>query len=317
MYGGFFEAFLRDNTTGANNISTAYGGYFRIQNVSTHGGTIANAYSIRVNTPGGTGNITNLYGVRVENMGRAGVTNGYGVYIVAQSGATTLTYALYAAGGQSYHAGNFGIGSAAVAQTPAAPLHVVPSDAVTNTSSIVAIFGHDSTATTLTDFGGQNIYRARAQTTNGQTVADTVWGWTVATNATRRGYFSLAAYDFNAIRREGVRIGTDGTNVQLGLWGSPQVGKGSTGQVLQVDGSGNVVWGAPPAITGGGLANPMTTLGDIIVGGASGASARLGVGSAGQVLTVVSGQPAWAAASGGSGSGSGVSIASITKYGRR
>lgn len=45
----------------------------------------------------------------------------------------------------------------------------------------------------------------------------------------------------------------------------------------------------------GGLTNPMTTAGDLIVGGSSGTPARLGVGSSGQVLTVVSGAPAWAA----------------------
>lgn len=49
--------------------------------------------------------------------------------------------------------------------------------------------------------------------------------------------------------------------------------------------------------TGG--ASPTTTLGDLIRRGAS-ADERLGVGTNGQVLTVVSGQPAWAAASGGS-----------------
>jgi hypothetical protein len=40
--------------------------------------------------------------------------------------------------------------------------------------------------------------------------------------------------------------------------------------------------------------NPMTTLGDFIAGGAAGAEGRIGIGSAGQVLTVVSGSPAWA-----------------------
>jgi hypothetical protein len=53
----------------------------------------------------------------------------------------------------------------------------------------------------------------------------------------------------------------------------------------------------------GGLTNPMTTAGDVIVGGAAGAPARLAVGSSGQVLTVVSGAPAWAAAGGGGGGG--------------
>ena len=46
----------------------------------------------------------------------------------------------------------------------------------------------------------------------------------------------------------------------------------------------------------GGFTNPMTTLGDLIDGASGGAAQRLGVGSAAQVLTVVSGAPAWAAA---------------------
>jgi len=47
-------------------------------------------------------------------------------------------------------------------------------------------------------------------------------------------------------------------------------------------------------VAGGGLSNPMTTTGDVIIGGGSGTPARLAIGSAAQVLTVVSGQPAWA-----------------------
>lgn len=50
---------------------------------------------------------------------------------------------------------------------------------------------------------------------------------------------------------------------------------------------------------GGGMTNPMTTAGDMITGGASGAPGRLGVGSSGQVLKVVGGVPAWAAEGGG------------------
>src|SRR5208337_3842807 len=45
---------------------------------------------------------------------------------------------------------------------------------------------------------------------------------------------------------------------------------------------------------GGGTTNPMTTAGDIIVGGSSGTPTRLAIGgTAGEVLTVVSGAPAW------------------------
>jgi len=45
-----------------------------------------------------------------------------------------------------------------------------------------------------------------------------------------------------------------------------------------------------------GMANPMTTAGDLIDGGSSGTPQRLGIGTSGQILTVVSGAPAWAAA---------------------
>ncbi len=45
---------------------------------------------------------------------------------------------------------------------------------------------------------------------------------------------------------------------------------------------------------GGGMSNPMTTAGDLITGGASGTPGRLAVGAEGEVLTAVSGEPAWA-----------------------
>lgn len=47
------------------------------------------------------------------------------------------------------------------------------------------------------------------------------------------------------------------------------------------------------------IGNPMTSAGDIVVGGASGAPQRLAAGSAGQVLKMISGSPAWAAEGGG------------------
>jgi hypothetical protein len=52
----------------------------------------------------------------------------------------------------------------------------------------------------------------------------------------------------------------------------------------------------------GGLTNPMTTKGDIIVGGTSGTPARLGVGGSTTFLGVTSGTPAWKTpSSGGAG----------------
>lgn len=57
------------------------------------------------------------------------------------------------------------------------------------------------------------------------------------------------------------------------------------------------------ALPGGGMSNPMTTAGDIIVGGASGAPGRLAKGTDGKVLTMVSGGVAWADPTGGGNSG--------------
>ncbi|MEG7359918.1 DUF2793 domain-containing protein [Pseudomonas citronellolis] len=52
---------------------------------------------------------------------------------------------------------------------------------------------------------------------------------------------------------------------------------------------------------GGGMTNPMTTAGDLIVGGASGAPTRLAKGADGQILTMVSGAEAWATPAGSAG----------------
>lgn len=49
---------------------------------------------------------------------------------------------------------------------------------------------------------------------------------------------------------------------------------------------------------GGGMSNPMTALGDLIRGGASGAPERLAAGAEGTVLTAVAGVPVWSAPSG-------------------
>jgi hypothetical protein len=71
---------------------------------------------------------------------------------------------------------------------------------------------------------------------------------------------------------------------------------GANGYVLTADSTQalGVKWN--PALT-----NPMTTVGDIIVGGTAGAANRLGVGTAGQVLGVSGGIPGWVSGSGGTG----------------
>ena len=64
-----------------------------------------------------------------------------------------------------------------------------------------------------------------------------------------------------------------------------------------------ITTGKPTTLAGYGitdaLSNPMSASGDIIYGGTSGAATRLAKGTDGQVLTLASGVPTWAAATGG------------------
>jgi hypothetical protein len=59
--------------------------------------TLPSGYALRAAPPAvGAGSaITNISGLRVENQGATGIGNAYGVYIAAQSGATSLNLGLY------------------------------------------------------------------------------------------------------------------------------------------------------------------------------------------------------------------------------
>jgi hypothetical protein len=67
---------------------------------------------------------------------------------------------------------------------------------------------------------------------------------------------------------------------------------GTNGWVLTLV-AGVPTWVALPVDPG--FANPMTTLGDLILGGAGGAPGRLGIGTTGTVLQVTAGTAAWSA----------------------
>ena len=90
-----------------------------------------------------------------------------------------------------------------------------------------------------------------------------------------------------------IQIVTNSTAEDLQLKVSGQTGitltSGST-TMIYANGTDVVTYGAA-----GGFSNPMTTTGDIIIGGSSGTPARLAAGTNGHVLTLSSGSPAWAA----------------------
>ena len=103
---------------------------------------------------------------------------------------------------------------------------------------------------------------------------------------------------------------TQGDIIVGGTGGDPtRLGIGSAGEVLKVNSSGTgLEYG-----TGGGsgdMTNPMTTAGDVIVGGVSGTPTRLGMGTAGQVLKVNASATGleFADESGGGGGGGSVDI---------
>jgi hypothetical protein len=84
-------------------------------------------------------------------------------------------------------------------------------------------------------------------------------------------------------------VGDSGAGGTKGLVPAPSAGDSAAGKFLKADGT----FAVPPAASG--MSNPLTTAGDLLVGGASGTPSRLGIGSAGQVLQVVDGVAAWAA----------------------
>jgi hypothetical protein len=109
--------------------------------------------------------------------------------------------------------------------------------------------------------------------------------------------------------------GASGVPARVALGTASQVlgvNTGATGVEYKTITAGTNVTVTPSAgaltiAASGGLTNPMTTAGDTIVGGSSGVPARLAIGSTNQVLTVVAGAPAWAAAASGSGTVTSVS----------
>lgn len=86
-----------------------------------------------------------------------------------------------------------------------------------------------------------------------------------------------------------------------GVGGAPTRLPGPTSEGLVLTRIGNALAWAIAT----GFANPMTAGGDLIIGGTNGAATRLGAGTAGQVLTMVAGAPAWVTPSGGDGGGTG------------
>ena len=104
----------------------------------------------------------------------------------------------------------------------------------------------------------------------------------------------------------GFTVGGDGTlNTSTGAITITKTNGGAFGSLATLSSVNNANWsGTALSIVNGGTGqtsasaafnalSPMTTAGDLLYGGVSGAGTRLGIGSTGQVLTVSGGVPAW------------------------
>jgi hypothetical protein len=125
------------------------------------------------------------------------------------------------------------------------------------------------------------------------------------------GHFTLGALNTSTaaeIRfREGSTNGTEyialkaPNSVTTSITFTLPLTDGVAGQVLQTSGAGALSWANNAA--SGGMANPMTTLGDLMYASVSGSPAtpaRLAIGTNGQCLVISGGVPVWGACSGSS-----------------
>jgi len=146
LYGNFSQA-LQAGTAATTNL---YGGLFRTGIGGTSpSNTVASSYGLYVDSPannaGGSPAVTmtNLYGLRIANQGvsTTGITKGtaYGLYVDAQSGASTANYAAV------FEGGNVGIGITA----PTALLHLAQNGTTGEALEIYRDLGAASTDSPL------------------------------------------------------------------------------------------------------------------------------------------------------------------------
>lgn len=214
----------------AATLSEAFGGFFK-NYAANIDATIINSYGAYVANPDSTGTITTNYGLYLEN----------------QTGGDTTNYALYSAGGQSYFAGNVGIGDT----TPAAALTVGAGDAfqVNSSGNIIGIGGvahsvANSSGELLIDSDGSRIIFADdLQLLGTGTITDSNNNEAIVINSTTSAVNHIKI--FNAAAGNAVSISAvgDDTNVALNLdgqlTGQINIGNNSTGDILLGGGSGS------------------------------------------------------------------------------
>jgi hypothetical protein len=208
-YGGLYQI---DNQSG--DLVVGYG--FRSQVINRSAGVIQYAYgSLSSISNLGAGDIYWAYGSYITNPAKPSgiIYNYWGLYIEALTSANS-NYAIYSAGGQSYHAGNLGLG---LATTPTTLLHgVTPGD----TSGIKAMLTLDAarTGAGANADGGSIVLTGKSSTTDATTMGEIKWLWINATHASRTAKLQLTAYD--TAERVGLEVAADGALPTVNILGA-------------------------------------------------------------------------------------------------
>jgi hypothetical protein len=112
-FGTFKNSLMTFKHSGTGNVTTGEAAEIKGYNLGS--GYITNLYG-QVNwvETQGSGNVGNGAGLVISpaaSYGSGRFANVYGIYISNQNAGTSTNYSIYSNGGQSYHAGNFGIGT--------------------------------------------------------------------------------------------------------------------------------------------------------------------------------------------------------------
>lgn len=149
---------------------------------------------------------------------RLGASDAYAV-AVGELVFTSDTLQLYAASGLS--AGNF----VRIPTTDSlGAIYFKTATALTNTLSTVQTNGHNSSGTPAAGFGIRDLYMLKSATVTDRNAAAVDVFWTDPTDATRKAAVAISAADASGFR-EGVRVGTDGSQALLAFYAATPVAK--------------------------------------------------------------------------------------------
>ena len=215
----------------ANNVS---GNFNTVIGAQAGVGTAANSYTgnTLIGTLSGTALTTGgnniLIGYQAGNTLTTGASNiliGYDIRTAAVGTANFLSIGnlIFSAGidgtGTTLSSGNIGIGIVA----PATKLHVLKTDAVTNTVVNVHTIGHNTSGTAAASFGTGLALQGQSSTTADRDMGRIRTLWTTATDASRKARITFSAFD--TAERDVLSIEASGTAPMIGFLGTAPIVK--------------------------------------------------------------------------------------------